>query len=215
MIDLILQFARHHVRPIFCLQTSQSTTRYALSGNSGNAMLRLVNQNSALYLQMGHIFLLDMAILRSGHQQWCMLHLIPLYFHLMSIFALASWRWFGQHGKAAKHPAIRSSFISHSCIKVASFASLPQCDQQRKTSTSHASSSGCQCRATKWHVQSLPTLTAFISTTNNWSHTVYPWTTAMDEHGAVLQYLCPLWGHFLLTGCQQIFWNTGFHAYGV
>jgi len=215
MIDLILQFARHHAWLIFCLQTSQSTTRYTLSGNSGNATLRLVNQISALYLQMGRIFLSDMAILRSGQQQWCALHLIPLYFHLMSIFALASWRQFGQHGKATKYPAIQSSFISHSCIKDASFASLPQCDQQRKTSTFHASSSSCQCHATKRHVQSLPTSTTFISTTNDQSHTVYPWTRAADEHGAVLQYLCPLRGHFLLTGHQQIFRNTGFYAYGV
>lgn len=69
MIYITLSFARHHVKQIFFLQTSQSTTRYALSENSGNAMLQLVNQISALYLQRDRISLSGMVILRSGQQQ--------------------------------------------------------------------------------------------------------------------------------------------------
>jgi hypothetical protein len=69
IICIPLPFARHHEKQIFSLPTLQSTARYALSGNSGNAMLHRVNQISALYLQKGCISLSGMAILRSGQQQ--------------------------------------------------------------------------------------------------------------------------------------------------
>jgi hypothetical protein len=38
MICITLPFARRHVKQIFFLQTLQSTARYALSGNTGNAV---------------------------------------------------------------------------------------------------------------------------------------------------------------------------------
>ena len=90
MICITLPFTRRHAKQILFLQTLQSTARYVLSEISGNAMLRLVNQISALYLQKGRISLSGIVILKSGQQQLCVPPQYPHYFDLMLIFQSSS-----------------------------------------------------------------------------------------------------------------------------